>query len=314
MQPDCHVFRDLMPSYVDDMVSETTKQQVSEHLDACASCRAYRDGLLYKPCVTLPVTEDVQRRLKRAGRRGRMRSVLPVITAVLALLTLIAGWLIYSWVPVWISYEDAVIAGEQVNSFAFRVYTQSEVYGTYALAERVDGNSVEAVSFFGYRGDLFYDEPYLEDGFAGFHADNEVWFYGGFTGEEDMLLHGDGISDAQSVMQTNRNKNVDKMHNTSLYYLCWGGLLIGALCLLCGVLLRKKSAGRVLLLTAMPFLCCWLACLFVTDGYLTCSTEWISNIGMGYLRRYVSIGAMTLLMWATGWSIWALCRSGRIRK
>lgn len=308
MELNCDVIRDLLPSYADSLVNGTTKDCVEAHLTHCPHCRAYLEQLENKEKIVLPSAKDVQSRLKKASQRTTMRRILPALTAALLLLTLLAGWLICAWVPVWISYEDAVISAEQVNSFAFRVYTDPDVYGCYGLVERVDGNSVEAVSFYGYRNGLFYDEPYIQDGFAGFHADNEVWFYGGFTGEEDVLLNGGGVSTAQSVIQTNRDKHMDRMYNESLQYVCWGSLLVGVLCVCCGILLRKKGVGRGLLLTAVPFLSCWLACLFVTNGHLTCSIEWASVIDMGYLRRYVSIIGMTLLLWMTTWSAWALIK------
>ena len=35
----CNIIRDILPLYLDDVVSDETKQMVEEHLQSCASCR-----------------------------------------------------------------------------------------------------------------------------------------------------------------------------------------------------------------------------------------------------------------------------------
>ena len=45
MKPECSIIRDLLPLYVEDMVSAETAQYVSEHLNACAECQAEFEGL-----------------------------------------------------------------------------------------------------------------------------------------------------------------------------------------------------------------------------------------------------------------------------
>ncbi len=41
----CEVVRDLLPSYVDGLTSETTNRLVDEHVDTCAPCRAALDAM-----------------------------------------------------------------------------------------------------------------------------------------------------------------------------------------------------------------------------------------------------------------------------
>ena len=45
MKTECSIIRDLLPLYVEDMVSAETAQYVSEHLNACAECQAEFEGL-----------------------------------------------------------------------------------------------------------------------------------------------------------------------------------------------------------------------------------------------------------------------------
>ncbi|MBO5089126.1 MAG: zf-HC2 domain-containing protein, partial [Lachnospiraceae bacterium] len=39
MKNTCNVVRDLMPLYVDDMLSEESKQLVEEHIEQCEACK-----------------------------------------------------------------------------------------------------------------------------------------------------------------------------------------------------------------------------------------------------------------------------------
>ena len=36
----CNVYQDILPLYVDDVVSDETREFVADHLQKCASCRA----------------------------------------------------------------------------------------------------------------------------------------------------------------------------------------------------------------------------------------------------------------------------------
>ena len=39
MKISCNIIEDLLPLYVDDMVSEDSRQLVEEHLKVCPTCR-----------------------------------------------------------------------------------------------------------------------------------------------------------------------------------------------------------------------------------------------------------------------------------
>ena len=45
MKTECSIVKDLLPLYVEDMVSEETAQYVSDHLNSCADCKAEYDAL-----------------------------------------------------------------------------------------------------------------------------------------------------------------------------------------------------------------------------------------------------------------------------
>ena len=45
MKNECNIIRDLLPLYVEDMVSEETTQFVKEHLTECKNCKEYYETM-----------------------------------------------------------------------------------------------------------------------------------------------------------------------------------------------------------------------------------------------------------------------------
>ena len=45
MKITCNIIEDLLPLYIDDMVSEDSRQLVEEHLKECAACRKMLDEM-----------------------------------------------------------------------------------------------------------------------------------------------------------------------------------------------------------------------------------------------------------------------------
>ena len=56
MKTECSVVRDLLPLYVEDMVSEETAAYIGEHLESCEGCRAELESL--KGSAEIAVIEE----------------------------------------------------------------------------------------------------------------------------------------------------------------------------------------------------------------------------------------------------------------
>ena len=61
MKPECSIIRDLLPLYVEDMVSAETAQYVSEHLNACAECQGEFEGLKDGECLKMIEKNPIER-------------------------------------------------------------------------------------------------------------------------------------------------------------------------------------------------------------------------------------------------------------
>lgn len=54
----CNIIRDLLPLYVDEVVSQDTRAMMVEHLEQCAECREKYENM--KSTVVIPVEGDIK--------------------------------------------------------------------------------------------------------------------------------------------------------------------------------------------------------------------------------------------------------------
>ena len=57
MKYDNNVIKDLLPLYIDDVLSDTSRQIVDEHLDECEDCRKYLNDLKESNKIELNITD-----------------------------------------------------------------------------------------------------------------------------------------------------------------------------------------------------------------------------------------------------------------
>ena len=102
MKIKCEVIQDLLPLYVDDVLSDESRKLVEEHLAECDECRKYCDDL--KSAEDVSVDQDFageMEPLKRI-RRGEIINRIAVIAILIAFVALTIGILskidlTYSW-------------------------------------------------------------------------------------------------------------------------------------------------------------------------------------------------------------------------
>ena len=82
----CNTVRDMLPLYVDDVVSEDTRAIVEEHLVGCAACRKLYESM--KQEAVLPVDRDVKQleRFKGAWKKKKRAIALTAIVATILIL------------------------------------------------------------------------------------------------------------------------------------------------------------------------------------------------------------------------------------
>lgn len=113
----CNIIRDILPLYLDDVVSDETKQMVEEHLQSCASCR--EEAASMKKDVILPASKSQRfeeaRVIKRIKNKIlRKKVIISVVTAAAVLAAAAGAYALMTLPKSVIPYEESGISVSKV--------------------------------------------------------------------------------------------------------------------------------------------------------------------------------------------------------
>lgn len=134
MKITCDIIKDLLPSYVDELLTEDSHKMVEEHLDQCQSCREYYEALKGDDNIFADEAETLQEaRLeelkpltkikKKMNRRALIASVISVVCA--GALAFGAYFLFFHY-EMYTPYEEAGITVTEGG----QLYLEEAFYGT----------------------------------------------------------------------------------------------------------------------------------------------------------------------------------------
>lgn len=122
----CNVIEDLIPLYVEDMLSEDSKKLVEAHLDKCEECRGYLEEL--KEIDKLPIETDTEPLRKIQKTLQKKKWTTTILTTLIALF-IGALSVIYITAPKYLPYsEEVVTVSETDNGLVFLAFNE-EVAG-----------------------------------------------------------------------------------------------------------------------------------------------------------------------------------------
>ena len=120
----CHVVRDLLPLYQDDLVSEETRESIKEHLKECPECSGvYVDTTVdLESMVSTVVDFDVQQplvnSLKSLKKRLHYKTLVTIIVSIVSAVVIVSTtsyWVFFAETPVPYAEVQRTLA-EQINS------------------------------------------------------------------------------------------------------------------------------------------------------------------------------------------------------
>ena len=92
----CNVIRDILPLYADEVVCEDTRELVAEHLNECESCRKELDSMQKK--VVIPMQDNSAGAMQKFKHKWNFRQVLKGAAIMLAVVVLVIGGIMYSYI------------------------------------------------------------------------------------------------------------------------------------------------------------------------------------------------------------------------
>lgn len=130
MKIKCEVINDLLPLYVDDVLSEASKELVDEHIAECENCRSNLENM--KATIKLPVNREVRMDdtkslmgLKKLVNR-KIRIAVAAALAVVAILALALQ--IVCRMPFVIPYDESNFKFvEQSNGYSLQYLGEGDI-------------------------------------------------------------------------------------------------------------------------------------------------------------------------------------------
>lgn len=125
MRIKCDVINDLLPLYVDDVLSDASRELVDEHIKDCENCRKTLENMSGK--VSIPVSPELRKDdtkpikgLKKIVTKWKMLTVLIAVFAMLAVLFL--GFMYINAKQVEIPYDGSNFTFELRGNSYYLVY------------------------------------------------------------------------------------------------------------------------------------------------------------------------------------------------
>lgn len=193
----CDIVRDLLPLYVDDVVHETTKQAIEQHLQICGTCRKEAEKM--NAHIELPINENVQHAeaqvlndlRKRFFRKKVVVSIVSVVLVIVFLFSAYSYMAIHEFV---IPYDaqNMIVSerdGQLYISYHYENAACSGSVGFDPAKITVDGQERVVVGVYYYET-LWskYVTSHLPFGEA---SATELAFYLGDLDEIDQVYYGD---------------------------------------------------------------------------------------------------------------------------
>lgn len=155
----CTIIQDILPLYIDGVVSEDTKKMVDEHLKDCEKCQKEYEAMKHK--LYIPA-EDGASFIKNINRKWRKKKVVISIMSVFATAMILFGLFAYVfYYEKTIPYSRDLIKVEMQNDDQLVSHYYGKSYAgvnqTHPMPVQIDGET-KNVSFI-YYTETIADSP-----------------------------------------------------------------------------------------------------------------------------------------------------------
>jgi len=190
MSDKCNIIRDILPLYVEDMVSTDTREFVSEHLEHCAECHAEFERMR-KPADFIPDTDIVPlKKIKKDLFIKRLQTIFFTAILACAIVTVIFG--IFT-APKFFPYSDSLlnVIDSPNGSVIIAFDNQATGYSCVKELNNETETKVYRINAWTTTWDLYLSNRGNQNMVIPLEAETEIQiYYAQNDGSEDVLIYG----------------------------------------------------------------------------------------------------------------------------
>ena len=191
----CNIIRDILPLYLDGVVSDDTEKMVEEHLKECDQCR--NEAVKLKQDVVLPASKSVRLAetevVKGLKRKLFRKKVLVSAVSVILTIAVLSGICSYmALTKTCVAYDSGKVQIQEEDGALYVVYQGDDLGGTVGfdpVEVTIDGKEQNVFTFYCYT--TLWSE-YIESIFDGeTEKTQERIMYVGQKDEIDRIYYGE---------------------------------------------------------------------------------------------------------------------------
>lgn len=151
----CNIIKDLLPLYVDAVVSEDSKLFVEEHLQECEECRCELEALKKNICFPTETKVSPLKALKKKLFRKNLK--VAILSTLGAAAIIIGGmWFIFSYqIP--IEYKDKLLDVKLASDGVIDItFNSDDYYRTYAFSTTIEKDGIKQNVVYLYYSDSIW--------------------------------------------------------------------------------------------------------------------------------------------------------------
>ena len=258
MSNQCNLIKDILPLYVEDMVSADTQEFVNAHLEQCAECRAELERMRGSTKF-VPIDTDIVplKRIKKDLFIKRMQTIF--FTAIVACVVAIIAFGVLTS-PAFFPYSDDLMNVVDNHSGEIIVTFDDRVTGYTCTKEFYEetGSEVYRLNAWTTTWDLYFSNRGNQNVVIPSNSESNIQiFFTQNNGSEDVLIYGENNNRPQAVMTLPRQILLP-------YFLLAALALIVLACL--RLILRNKNALVVWIDRIILFPISYMAAQLCTKG------------------------------------------------
>lgn len=293
MKISCNIIRDILPLYVEDMVSLETRDMVEEHLNECESCTLELRLLRKETAVPCEVELHGIDAVKKEIRQRRILTGLLVflLTAAIAL-----GAFAYLTRPIYLTMEEAEV---KITEEGDRLYYEfGDAVDCFSITSTRDGENVDITLtayrrlwniHYGNMNNYRFNRECSDFRWSADKTVRSICYGNSENGEENILLWGKPLQD-----------HVIELPRLVLNYYVLIALVCAVVLFMIAFALRRKKGGKWAAGAGMLMLS------YIAGSWIVMGGNLLVHVNCDLPIYLVMILVCTFLLWAAALCIWKL--------